>query len=82
MRVIGSIDPAARSQAGYRWLNSLPAGQAVRCLTGAGLGPDLAGEVAAQRPLTGTWLAGFRQQYPDADLTALATMLEGGTASR
>ena len=26
VRVIGSIDPAARSQAGYRWLNSLPVG--------------------------------------------------------
>jgi allantoicase len=78
VRVIGSIDPAARRQAGYRWVNSLPPGQAVRCLTGAGLRPDLAGDVASQRPLTGTWLADFRRQpHRDADLLALATMLEG-----
>lgn len=77
VRVIGGIDPAARSEAGYRWLNALPAGQAVRCLTGAGLKRDLADEVAGQRPLTGAWLADFRQRHRDTDLTALAVMLEG-----
>jgi hypothetical protein len=77
VRVIGSIDPAARSQAGYRWLNSLPPGQAVRCLTGAGLGQDLADEVAGQRPLTSAWLEDFRQPHRETDLTALAVMLEG-----
>jgi allantoicase len=82
VRVIGSIDPAARSQAGYRWLNSLPAGQTVRCLTAAGLGPGLAGDVAGRRPLTSAWLEDFRRRHRDADLAALATMLEGETASR
>ncbi len=77
VRVIGSIDPAARSRAGYRWLNSLPAGQAVRCLTGAGLKRDLADEVTGQRPLTGAWLADFRRRHRETDLTALAVMLEG-----
>jgi allantoicase len=77
VRVIGSIDPAARGQAGYRWLNSLPAGQAVRCLTGAGLAPDMADDVAGQRPLTGAWLEDFRRRHEETDLTALAIMLEG-----
>jgi hypothetical protein len=75
--VIGSIDPAARSQAGYRWLNSLPSGQAVRCLTGAGLAPDMADDVAGHRPLTGAWLADFRRRHRGTDLAALAVMLEG-----
>jgi allantoicase len=75
--VIGSIGPAARRQAGYRWLNSLPAAQAVRCLTGAGLAPDMADDVAGQRPLTGAWLEDFRRRHEETDLTALAIMLEG-----
>jgi hypothetical protein len=77
VRVLGSIDPAARSEAGYRWLNSLPAGQAVRCLTGAGLGRGLAGDVVGQRPLTSAWLEDFRRRHREADLAALAVMLEG-----
>jgi allantoicase len=77
VRVIGSIDPAARGPAGCRWLNSLPAGQAVRCLTGAGLAPDMADDVAGQRPLTGAWLEDFRRRHEETDLTALAIMLEG-----
>ena len=77
VRVMGSIDPAARSRAGYRWLNSLPAGQAMHCLTGAGLEPGLADDVAGQRPLTGAWLEDFRQRHRAEDLAALVTMLEG-----
>ena len=46
-------------------------------LAGAGLGAGLAGDVAGQRPLTGAWLADFRQQHRQTDLTALAVMLEG-----
>jgi hypothetical protein len=38
--------------------------------------------VAAQRPLTSAWLEEFRQRHPEADLAALATMLEGETAGR
>lgn len=79
VRVIGGVDPAARSRAGYRWFNSLPQAQAVRCLTAAGLAPEPAADVASQRPLTAGWLAGSRRQPPGAgDLAALASMLEGG----
>jgi len=62
LRVIGRISPAARRLAGYRWFNSLPADQAVRCLAGAGLPPELASELAGRRPLGGDWLAGPGQQ--------------------
>ncbi len=82
VRVVGSVDPAARSQAGYRWLNSLPPSQAVRCLTDAGLAPDLAADVASQRPLTSSWLIDARRLHRKADLTALARMLEGRTSPR
>ena len=77
VRVIGSLTPAARSQAGYAWLNSLPPGQAVSCLVAAGLAPGLATDVAGQRPLTPAWLTGQRRQYPAADRTALAALLDG-----
>lgn len=78
VRVIGSITPAARSQAGYRWLNSLPATQAVSCLVAAGLDQALAAEVASQRPLMPAWLTGARgQRYRDADLVTLARVLDG-----
>lgn len=78
VRVIGSIDPAARSRAGYRWFNSLPPDQARRCLAGAGLTAGLAADVAGHRPLTGEWLAHrARQLYEETDLNALAAMLDG-----
>jgi hypothetical protein len=76
--VIGSITPAARSQAGYRWLNSLPATQAVSCLVAAGLDQALAADVASQRPLTPAWLTGpWGQRYRDTDLATLARVLDG-----
>lgn len=80
VRVIGSLGPAARSRAGYRWLNSLPQDQAVRCLVDTGLEPGLAADVAGQRPLTGAWLAGPGRRLPAAAFNALATMLEGHAA--
>jgi allantoicase len=81
VRVIGSLTPVARSRAGYAWFNSLPSGQAVHCLVAAGLGPAMAAEVISQRPLNSTWLAGpRRQRHRDADLIALASMLEGRAA--
>jgi allantoicase len=55
LRVIGRISPAARLEAGYRWFNSLPGSQAVRCLAGAGLPGDLASAVAGRRPLGAGW---------------------------
>jgi allantoicase len=81
VRVIGSLTPAARSQAGYTWLNSLPQAQAVACLVAAGLAPALAADVATQRPLTPAWLAEpGRRGLRDADLTVLASILDGRAA--
>ena len=83
VRVIGSITPEARGQAGYRWLNSLPPGQAVSCLVAAGLEPAVAADVASQRPLTLAWLAGPPgRRYRDADLAALAQVLNGQAGPR
>ena len=75
VRLIGSIDPAARRAAGYRWFNSLPAAQAVQCLTDAGLEPDLAADLAGRRPLTEGWPDGM--PHAAASYQALITMLEG-----
>jgi allantoicase len=71
LRVVGSIDPAARRRAGYRWFNALPAAQAVTCLVQAGLLPALAGQLVDQRPLSTV------PQIPTDHAGALRTMLEG-----
>lgn len=69
VRLIGHLTPQARRAAGLRWFNSLPAPQAIQCLTAAGIDPDRAADLAARRPLTeGTVAVG----HP-----ALASMLEG-----
>jgi hypothetical protein len=75
VRLIGSIDPAARRTAGYRWFNSLPTAQAVRCLTDAGMEPDLATRLAGRRPLAEGWPDDT--PGPAAPYQALITMLEG-----
>jgi allantoicase len=72
VRLIGLIEPKARRAVGYRWFNSLPAAQAVQCLLATGLEPDLAIDLAAQRPLT----EGTLRDPPDA----LLTMIEGRSA--
>jgi len=82
VRVIGSIDPAARRQAGYLWFNSLPLSQARQCLADAGIAADLAKEVSACRPLPDQWLGGRAAEGPGpagqaADRSALAAMIEG-----
>ena len=74
VRLIGRIDPAARRAAGYRWFNSMPAAQVVRCLTGAGMEPDLAAAMAGRRPLAEGWPNGMPGA---ATYQALLTMLEG-----
>jgi allantoicase len=67
VRLIGHLTPQARRAAGHRWFNSLPAPQAIQCLTAAGIDPDRAADLAARRPLTeGT-----------VSHQALASMLEG-----
>jgi allantoicase len=77
LRVIGTIDAAARTRAGYRWLNSLPAGQAAQCLESAGLAPAAAASIAAARPLAARGPGG----WPGVDAAAagaLAALVEGG----
>jgi allantoicase len=51
LRLIGHLTPQARRAAGLRWFNSLPAPQALQCLTHAGLPPDRAAQLTGQRPL-------------------------------
>jgi allantoicase len=85
VRVIGRIDPAARRRAGHRWFNALPTDQAIGCLMDTGVPPDVASEVADQRPLLEGWLDGLRGRsssgHPSGRvagyLGALSTMLEG-----
>jgi allantoicase len=85
VRVIGGIDPAARVLAGYRWFNSLPADQAVRCLESEGIPSDTAAAIGAQRPLSEQRPGSFREGDSavlaggDADrhLRVLAAILEG-----
>ncbi len=74
-RLIGSIDPAARRAAGYRWFNALPAAQAVQCLAGAGLEPGLAAGLAGRRPLTDGWPDA--RPGPAASYQPFITMLDG-----
>ena len=73
VRVIGSIEPAARRRAGYRWFNSLPTNQAMVCLVAGGLRGDAAAELVRRRPLPETWLDG----PPPPHLEVLAAILEG-----
>jgi allantoicase len=86
VRVIGSIDPGARSTAGYRWFNSLPAGQALSCLTSAGVPGETASGLVEQRPVSGAWLADLHAQATRGPgelaplVSALAVMLEGEEA--
>jgi allantoicase len=65
VRAIGTIDPAARRSAGYRWFNSLPASQAMTVLVDAGLSAAAAADVIGRRPLEEGWLGG-----PGSDLAA------------
>jgi allantoicase len=75
VRLIGRIDPAARRAAGYRWFNSLPAAQAVRCLTDAGMDPGLAAAAAGRRPLAEGWPEDM--PGPAASYQPLLAMLDG-----
>ncbi len=84
VRVIGSIDPAARRRAGYRWFNSLPASQARQCLADAGVPADAAADLVGQRPLRETRPEDTRTRGGTGDPTAeaaglrsLAAMLHG-----
>ena len=79
VRLIGSIDAEARRAAGYVWFNSLPAAQAVACLIGAGIEPDLAAAIDRERPLAQGWM---RDRPGGDDATAasyraVTSMIEG-----
>ncbi|MEV6859453.1 allantoicase [Streptosporangium subroseum] len=53
IRLVGTVEPSARRDAGLRWFNTLPADQAAYCLAEAGVSePDIARLLAA-RPLAG-----------------------------
>jgi allantoicase len=81
VRLIGSIEAEARRAAGYRWFNSLPAAQAVRCLAETGISPDLAAEIEKQRPLDEGWVLNEQRHSADESTTIryreLASMIEG-----
>ena len=81
VRLIGSVEAKARRAAGYRWFNSLPAPQAVRCLVETGMSPDLATEIERQRPLNEGWLLSEQRHLADdstaTSYRALASMIEG-----
>jgi len=81
VRAIGSIGPAARRAAGYRWFNSLPTSHAMTILVDAGLSPAGAADVAGRRPVQEGWLGEpgsdlFRQIGAGASRAILA-ILEG-----
>jgi allantoicase len=83
-RLIGWVDPAARSRAGYVWFNALPPDQATHCLTDAGITGDLAARALEQRPLATNWLSSQVNTFGSSsgtsaaeNLRALAAMLEG-----
>jgi allantoicase len=80
VRLIGSIEATARRAAGYRWFNSLPATQAVRCLVETGMSPDLATDLERQRPLNEGWLLSDQSHVADDSATSypvVASMIEG-----
>jgi len=52
VRVLGTIDPAARRHAGHHWFNALPANQVLPYLAALGLEDDQAKAIVKRRPLT------------------------------
>ena len=76
VRMIGTIAPAARALAGYRWFNALPAAQAVGALENAGVPADAAAAIAGQRPLRQN-RAGALPGVAESHLRRLATFLDG-----
>jgi allantoicase len=87
VRVIGSVDPGARREAGYAWFNSLPDKQAIRYLLACGADPSLAARIAGERPLPQSWISDLRMVRPwparewrEETLLELTTLLEGRRA--
>jgi allantoicase len=81
VRVIGSIDPAARRAAGYMWFNSLPTSQAATVLVARGFSAHAAAELTSMRPFHESWLRSGGHNLPgQGGATAYAfleSILEG-----
>lgn len=78
VRLIGTIDPAARRTAGYRWFNALPASQARQCLTDAGVPAEQAAALADQRPVSEQWWRRRVEAGSNQAVAILARMLDTG----
>ena len=78
VRLWGPVDPAARREAGYRWFNALPAGQAGHVLRELGASAELAERLTSARPLTEEGIGSLAGDA--AVLSALRAMLDGDTA--
>jgi allantoicase len=77
LRLIGSIDTAARSRAGYRWFNALPDQHALACLQSGGAPSDAAVAVVQARPLTEGWLQAAPDELATAARPVLTRILHG-----
>lgn len=77
LRLIGSVAPAARSRAGYRWFNALPAGHALTCLATGGVPADAAAAIVRARPLTDEWHRSGSPEFAAAVGSVLARILDG-----
>ncbi|WP_371784501.1 allantoicase [Streptosporangium subroseum] len=53
IRLVGTVEPSARRDAGLRWFNALPADQAAHCLAEAGVSEPGIARLLAARPLAG-----------------------------
>jgi allantoicase len=77
LRLLGSIDSAARRQAGERWFNALPYGHALSTLQHAGLSRDAAAVVVSARPLSRDWQTSAGPELEDTTRSVLARILDG-----
>jgi allantoicase len=77
LRLLGSIDPAARRAAGRRWFNALPDGQAMSTLQSAGLSRDSAVAVVSARPVSEDWDTSAGPALQDTTRAVLARILRG-----
>jgi len=76
LRLVGSVEPGARRQAGYRWFNALPDDQAVACLEATGVPPGAAAAaLVGARPLTPPLRGARADTNPSGALQALAGIL-------
>jgi allantoicase len=77
LRLLGSIDPAARRRAGQRWFNALPDGHAMSTHQSVGLSRDAAAAVVSARPLQDDWKRSADAELATTTHAALARILDG-----